>query len=289
MLQAEGYRRQAEVWDQLFPGDWAGQAPGHGSDNQTNLQRNPEKGLEKPARRRNAPQPASRPASRPCTSSRAQQGGETPGTPAEFLREATLGRAAPGTEPNPIWAQNDPRFLPAPGTALDAQHTALRAPSPHLHPGTSSASLPKGQGSQESTVPRHPRRPQPRRGLCFPLRPPTKLGASTAGPRAPAPPSPGPCTGSARPRPAHSPAPAPGWAHRRLPARIRVHTRGTRQKGGPRRERARWTELEARPGGAEGGAPNLQDPGGRRRRRSAEPSGGTKRSRDGAARFLGVG
>lgn len=83
------------------------------------------------------PKPAARPASQPCTSSQAQQGGETPGTPAEFLREATLGRAAPGTEPNPIWAWVDPRFLPAPGTALDAEHMVLRAsipPAPGRHP-----------------------------------------------------------------------------------------------------------------------------------------------------------
>lgn len=173
------------------------------------------------------PKPAARPASQPCTSSQAQQGGETPGTPAEFLREATLGRAAPGTEPNPIWAWVDPPLSPRPGNRTGCGAHGTEGPDP---PGTWSASPPKGQGSQEFTVPRHPRRPQPRRGLSLPLRPPTKLGASTAGPRAPAPPSPRPRTGSARPRPAHSPAPAPGWAHRRLPAPLRVHTRGTGQK-----------------------------------------------------------
>lgn len=131
---------------------------------------------------------------------------------------------------------------PARGAALHAGHTLPRAPAPCGHPRH------KAGESQALAVQRHPRRPQPRRGHYWPLQPPTKLASSPAGPRAPAPPSPRPRTGSARPRPAltcagsRRDAPPPPSS-----APLRVHPRGTRQRG-PRLERARWTELEARRG-----------------------------------------
>lgn len=229
------------------------------------------------------PKPAARPASQPCTSSQAQQGGETPGTPAEFLREATLGRAAPGTEPNPIWAWVDPRFLPAPGTALDAEHMVLRAPippAPGRHPRQKAKEvrnsqcrvIPEGH-SHDVASPCPSGRPQNWVLALLALGRPLHL---LPGP-ALAPPGPAPHTHLRRLR-----------AGRTAASSSAPHPRNWAKKG-PRLERAQWTEPEARPGWVEGGAPNLQDPGGRRRRRSAEPGGGTKRSRDGAARFLGVG
>ena len=141
----------------------------------------------------------------------------------------------------------------------------------------------KALKSQEAALPRHSRRP-----TCAATCP--QLGSSTARPGAPESTFPSwPAAGPTWPRPGHSPAPAPGWACRRLLAPRGVHTGETRQKGHPGSERADGRNPRSSRAAPKAAPRTSRARRWRRRRPSAEPGGGTKRSRDGAARFLGVG
>lgn len=155
------------------------------------------------------------PASRPCTSSRAHQGGERPATPAEFLREATVGLAAQRTQPNPICAPTCLRPPPPPGEPHCMRGTRSQGPrhrvgTPATRPGRArhwQCSVIPGGHSHDVAITGPSSHPQNW------LLAPRALGRPLHLLRGPALAPPGPAP--------HSPAPAPGGTHRRLPAPLR--------------------------------------------------------------------
>lgn len=204
-------------------------------------------------------------------------------TPARFPREVR------GPAPIKHLAKHQPpssrAAAPSPGHSPGL--TAISTGGP----GTSGSRgrLRKARESQEAALPRHPRRPPAPGSPCPPGHPPATRVLALLAPGRPPPPS--------LPLPALAPpGPAPDTHLRRLRAG-RTAAFQLREESIPEKQGKKYPVSERANGrnprrarAAPKAAPRTSTARRwRRRRPSAEPGGGTKRSRDGAARFLGVG